>query len=165
VPCAKLLSPAEELDAPSPRTRRLAEARDIAALVELDRVCFGPQAWSLKLWREVVTRPEWTTEIIEANRQIVAASVLLPAAPVSWLASLAVHPSERRRGLARLLLRQALARARDASARSLSLEVDCVNRGAIQLYRREGFTILRRFREQGRWRQELVHRLGGRHGL
>lgn len=163
--CVGPLSPAEKLDTCSPRTRRLAEARDIAALAELDRTCFGQQAWSVKLWREVVTLPEWTTEVIEDDRQIVAASVLLAAAPVSWLTSLAVHPSARRHGLARLLLRQALARARDASARSLSLEVDCSNRAAIQLYRREGFTVLRRFREQGRWRQELIHRLGGRHGL
>jgi ribosomal-protein-alanine N-acetyltransferase len=164
VACAKLLSPAEELDTSPPRIRRQADTGDIAALVQLDRVCFGHQAWSLQLWREVVTLAEWTTEVIEDDRQIVAASVLLPAAPVSWLASLAVRPTSRRQGLARLLLRQALARARDASARWLSLEVDCVNRAAINLYRREGFAVLRRFREHGRWRQELVHRFGGRHG-
>jgi len=145
--------------------RREAGARDIAALVELDRVCFGRRAWSAQAWREVVTLPEWTTEVIEEDRQIIAASVLLPAAPVSWLASLAVYPGSRRRGLGRLLLRAAVARARDAHARWLSLEVDRVNEAAIELYRREGFGLLRRFRGEGRWRQELVHRLGGGRGL
>jgi ribosomal-protein-alanine N-acetyltransferase len=142
--------------------RRQAQAGDIEALVELDRVCFGRRAWSVRAWWEVVTFPEWTTVVLAGRGEVIATSVLLPAAPVSWLASLAVHPAWRRRGLARLLLHDALARARDASARWLSLEVDRVNRVAVQLYRKEDFGLLRRFREEGRWRQEMVRRLGGR---
>ena len=158
----KLLSPAEEPVTLPAVVRRQARVGDIEALVELDRVCFGRRAWSVRAWWEVVTLPEWTTVVLTGRGEVIATSVLLPAAPVSWLASLAVHPAWRRRGLARLLLHDALARARGASARWLSLEVDRVNRVAVQLYRKEDFGLLRRFREEGRWRQEMVRRLGGR---
>jgi ribosomal-protein-alanine N-acetyltransferase len=144
---------------------RQAGAGDLEALVDLDRLCFGRRAWSVRAWCEVVTLPEWTTVVLAEGQEIVAASVLLPAAPVSWLASVAVRPTRRRRGLGQALLRDALARARAASARWLSLEVDHVNRVAVELYLKEGFGLLRRFHEDGRWRQEMVRRLGGRRGV
>ena len=165
MPCTKTLSPAEEHDGPLPARPRPARSDEIAALVELDRLCFGRRAWSLKAWREVVLDPEWTTLVLGDGGEPIAASVILPASPVSWLASLAVHPCHRGAGLGRAMLRDAIARARDAAARWLSLEVDRVNRVAVALYRREGFTVLRRFREEGRWRQEMLRRLGGGRGV
>ena len=165
VACTKSLSPAERLDTSAPVGLRHARAGEIEALIELDRTCFGRRAWSVRAWWEVVTLPEWTTVVLAEGGQVIAASVLLPAAPVSWLASLAVHPASRRRGLGRALLHDAVARARTASARWLSLEVDRVNRIAVDLYRQEGFSVLRRFREEGRWRQEMVRRLGGGRGV
>lgn len=109
--------------------------------------------------------PEWTTVVVERDGAIAAASVLLLAGPRASLASLAVAPQWRRQGLGRALLRDAVARARAASFRWLSLEVDCANRGAAALYRREGFAPLRRFREDGCWRQEMIRRLGGARGV
>ncbi len=123
-------------------------------------MCFGRRAWSLGAWCEVVTDPEWTTVVVEFDGALAAASVLLLAAPVSWLASLAVAPAWRRRGLARSLVRDALGRARAASAGWVSLEVDRGHLAAVGLYREEGFGVLRRFREDGLWRQEMVRRLG-----
>jgi ribosomal-protein-alanine N-acetyltransferase len=165
MPCTRFLSPAENLDTPRPVVRREAHPDDLAALVELDRLCFARRAWSVKAWWEVVTLPEWTTVVLTLAGDVIAASVLLPAAPVCFLASLAVHPEHRRRGLGVMLLRDAITRARDASALWLSLEVDRANRGAVAMYRREGFGVLRRFREEGRSRQEMVRRLGGTSGV
>ncbi len=162
--CQAIRTPAGKIDSVATPARRHARATDLAALFELDRTCFGRRAWSLSAWREVVTFPEWTVIVVEEDAAVVAASVLLLAAPVSWLASLAVHPDRRLRGLGRALLRDALVRARAASARWLSLEVDRSHRAAVGLYRREGFGVLRRFREEGRWRQEMVRRLGGTRG-
>jgi ribosomal-protein-alanine N-acetyltransferase len=161
VACQEIRTPAEKVDSPSPTVGRLAGPGDLTALFELDRACFGRRAWSLRAWWEVVALPDWTAIVIEADDAISAASVLLVAAPVSWLVSLAVHPRWRRRGLGRALVRDAIARARAASARWLSLEVDRSHRAAVALYREEGFGLLRRFREEGRWRQEMVCRLGG----
>jgi ribosomal-protein-alanine N-acetyltransferase len=165
MPCTIFLSPAENLDTPERVGRREAHPDDLAALVALDRLCFARRAWSVEAWLEVVTLPEWTTVVLTLAREVIAASALLPAAPVSFLASLAVHPEHRRRGLGRVLLCDTLARARNASARWVALEVDLENRGAVAMYRREGFGVLRRFREDGRWRQEMVRRLGGTSGV
>lgn len=158
--CHEIRTSAGKVDRRRSPTTRLAEPADLAALYELDRLCFAHRAWSLRAWWEVVTFPEWTVVVLEIDGAIAAASVLLPAAPVSWLASLAVHPAWRRRGIGRSLLRDAVERGRAASARWLSLEVDRSHRPAISLYTQEGFRVLRRFREDGRWRQEMLRRLG-----
>ena len=163
--CTRFVSPAEGAVTSPPTVCRQAASADLQALIELDRLCFGRRAWSVPAWCEVVTLPEWTTVVLAEGQEIAAVSVLLPAAPVSWLASVAVRPSHRRRGLGRALLRDAVARARAASARWLSLEVDRANRVAVDLYLREGFGPLRRFREDGRWRQEMVRRLGSRRAV
>ena len=107
-----------------------------------------------------MTDPGWTTLVAGEGGTIVAAMVLLLDRPVSSLASIAVHPGFRRRGLGRALLCEAERRARTAGALGLSLEVDRSNRSAVLLYRREGFGVLRRFREDGRWRLEMLRRLG-----
>jgi [ribosomal protein S18]-alanine N-acetyltransferase len=163
--CQAIHTSAGKLDTPGPVATRCAGPSDLPALFELDRVCFRRRAWSLRAWGEVVTVPNWTTTVVEVDGILAAASVLLSAAPVSCLASLAVDPAWRRRGLARHLVRDALDRTRAASASWLSLEVDCSHAAAVTLYRQEGFGVLRRFREDGRWRQEMVRRLGGRRGV
>jgi ribosomal protein S18 acetylase RimI-like enzyme len=102
--------------------------------------------------------------VITHEDAIVAASVLIRGRPTSALASLAVAPSYRQRGLGRWLVADAIARSRRADAAWLSLEVDCSNAGAVRLYRRQGFGTLRRFCEEGVRRLELVRRLGGARG-
>ena len=113
---------------------------------------------------EVVCDPGWTTLVARRGRTIDGALVLLAWPPEAALASVAVHPARRTRGLGTALVREALLRARAAGARWLTLEVDADNLAAVRLYRREGFGLLRRFTEQGRPRLEMARRLGGRHG-
>ena len=139
---------------------RLAQASEVAALAELDRACFGRRAWPLQTWWEAVTEPGWTTVVLAAGPAILGVSVLLLWPPEASLASIAVHPAERRRGLGRCLLRDAIARAGAAHARWLTLEVDQVNAPAIRLYRSDRFATARHFREDGRWRLEMHRRLG-----
>lgn len=165
VACQNFLTPADEPGTRTAAAGRRARPSDLAALVELDRVCFGRRAWSARAWREAVTAPEWATVVIERDGAIAAASVLILDAPRACLASIAVAPEWRRRGLGDALMRDAIAHARAASARWLSLEVDRANRSAIELYRREGFAVSRRFWEDGRWRQEMLRRLGGARGV
>jgi len=141
-----------------------ARSEDLGALVELDRICFGRRAWPPMAWAETVTEPTWTTLVVRAGGLPIAAAVLLPFAPVAHLASIGVHPAQRDRGIGTALLREACHRARQAGARFLALEVDLANRAARRLYRREGFGLVRRFREDGRWRVEMQRRLGGGDG-
>lgn len=136
-----------------------ARAGDVLALIALDRVCFGRRAWPPSAWAEVVSDPEWTTVVVRDRGEPVAAAVLVLWAPGAHLASIGVHPSHRDRGLGTALLRDAVARARLSHAHFLSLEVDRANRAALRLYRREGFGLVRRFREDGRWRITMHRRL------
>lgn len=138
--------------------------RDLAALVTLDRTCFGARAWAQSQWRELLIGPGWRITLIRQGERLVAACVMLPAAPRAHLASLAVVPEWRRRGVGRLLLADAVSGACAAGARWLLLEVDADNSDALRLYRNDGFVVARRFREDGRTRFEMVRRLGTRRG-
>ncbi len=56
--------------------------------------------------------------------------------------NIAVHPHHRRRHLARLLLRAAVAEARDAGAETVALETRRSNDAAQKLYLTEGFSLV-----------------------
>jgi ribosomal-protein-alanine N-acetyltransferase len=159
-PCQTPLSP-DGGAAGTPARVEAAHPRELAALIELDRACFGRRAWPPAGWIEAVTEPGWSTLVVRVGGDPVAAMVVLPLTPVAHLASIAVHPARRGRGIGTVLLREALVRARAAGARFVALEVDRANRGALRLYRREGFGVVRRFREDGRWRLGMHRRLGG----
>ncbi len=67
---------------------------------------------------------------------------------VSWLivdelhiATIATHPTHRRRGIGSLLLREALKDAQSAGARRAFLEVRAGNEDAQAMYRKFGFGI------------------------
>jgi GNAT superfamily N-acetyltransferase len=65
-----------------------------------------------------------------------------------WLDELYVVPSARRRGVGAALLHEVRTDALERGARSLELEVDAEHARAENLYRRSGFTRLRRTRWQ-----------------
>lgn len=158
-PCQGVFTAGKTADGP-PAVIEPARIGDLAALIELDRVCFARRAWSPGAWAEVVTQPEWTTLVIRVAGALAGAEVLLLWTPAAHLASVGIHPDYRNRGLGTSLLRDALRRAREARARFLTLEVDRANAAARRLYAREGFGLVRRFREDGRWRVEMQRRLG-----
>ncbi|MGE5235976.1 MAG: N-acetyltransferase family protein [Acidobacteriota bacterium] len=158
--CKRNLAGVGDVDTPPGISLRTALGHDFHPLVGLDRECFGTRAWSAAEWWEAVVEPGWTTLVAERQGALIAAVVLLLWPPVASLASIAVHPAHRHRGLGRFLLRDALARARAAHTRWLTLEVDVSNHAAIRLYTDEGFGLVRRFREAGRRRLEMAHRLG-----
>jgi ribosomal protein S18 acetylase RimI-like enzyme len=61
-------------------------------------------------------------------------------AHVMQVQGLAVHPSARRRGIAAMLLTEAMQRLRERETRKLTLRVLSTNTAAIALYERLGFT-------------------------
>lgn len=162
--CKDLFTPRRGVDTPPVESLRAARSEDLPALVEFDRRCFGPRAWSRGAWRQAVVDPEFVTLLAIDERELAGALVTLPRRPVASLASIAVAPHHRHRGLGRRLVRAALGLARAAGSRWLALEVDADNAAAVRLYRREGFGLWRRFREDGRGRLEMARRVGGRRG-
>jgi ribosomal protein S18 acetylase RimI-like enzyme len=160
VACKELLTAGKQLHGLQAPVVRPARAADLAPLVALDRECFGRRAWPVRGWWEVVTEPGWTTLVLAGGDELLGAMVLLLGVPVTSLASLAISPRFRNCGLGTEMLRQAVSLAQQARARFLTLEVDAANRAARRLYTRERFGLVRRFREDGRWRVEMHRRLG-----
>jgi len=56
---------------------------------------------------------------------------------------IAVHPDDRGRGIATMLIEAAIEKFREMDIREVELDVDIVKRGAIQLYEKVGFRIVR----------------------
>ena len=56
---------------------------------------------------------------------------------------IAVHPDDRSRGIATMLIEAAIETFREMDIREVDLDVDIVKRGAIQLYEKVGFRIAR----------------------
>lgn len=78
----------------------------------------------------------------------------------AWtIAGLGVATEQRRRGIGRLLVRAALARAASASATSVWLKVLSSNEPAVRLYESCGFEEMARYRERFSLDRRLVDEL------
>ncbi len=132
---------------------------DLAELVGLDRLCFGERSWPARAWWEVLHEPGWHPRVIRTRQVIIGATVLLPEQPVTSLASIAVHPAWRQRGLGWALLDDAIRLARGAGARWLALNVDREQAVAVRMYRKRGFGASLRTVEDGIPRLEMLRRL------
>lgn len=145
-----------DIDSLEVRPARVGEADELA---RFDLLCFGEQAWPVEEWRDAVREAGFRTWVVCRSGELLACWVLLLDRPVTYIASLAVDPNWRGRGLGRALMVAAVAQARRAHSRWLELDVDVDNRPARALYARFGFAPLARFREDGRARLTMVRRL------
>ena len=144
---------------------RPARADDLPALVALDEVCFGSDAWSAGAWADEFERlPEDRVILVADEGAVVGYAVLLVppvAEDVVEVLRIAVTPAERRTGIGGQLMTIALDRC---AGRTVLLEVASGNQSAQALYAGFGFEELSR--RQGyygggedavimRWREEL----------
>ena len=126
--------------------RRMRHA-DLPRVMEIERAAFA-HPWSDELLARELSH-DWSTVRLATearprpgggDEEAVLGFVIF------WLVhdelhvlNVAVAPEERRRGLARALMRQAEERARDHGARIATLEVRRSNAAAIELYRSMGY--------------------------
>ncbi|MET7277550.1 GNAT family N-acetyltransferase [Kribbella sp. NPDC005582] len=126
---------------------RPAVIEDLPAIVELDEVCFGAEAWSATAWQGEFDRLAEDRVILVADEGTVAGYVVLLVPPVEVdvveLLRIAVAPAERRTGIGGQLMKAALARC---AGRTVLLEVAASNDSAIGLYGGFGFDEISRRR-------------------
>jgi ribosomal-protein-alanine acetyltransferase len=125
-------------------TLRPAGAGDVAAVVELERLLFGPDAWNEAQVCEELTgerRQAWVV-----GDPVAGYAVTLAAGDVVDLQRIAVHPDHQRQGLARLLLDAAVAAATAARVDRMLLEVSAANGAALAFYAAAGFVEIDRRR-------------------
>ena len=112
---------------------------DLKLLATLSESCFGASHWDRQALADILAMPGAFGNMVVFEGTPAGFLLARVAADECEILSLGVHPSFRRRGLARRLLGETLARAALAGGRSVFLEVGEDNDGARQLYLSEGF--------------------------
>ena len=131
---------------------RPAVAGDVPALLALEAGLFGPDAWSEASLRDELEGPFRRAVVLVAAEEVLGYAVTLLAGDVVDLQRIAVRPDRQRRGLAGLLLADALAAARAGGAERMLLEVSAANEAAVAFYAAQGFTridVRRRYYRDG----------------
>ncbi len=123
--------------------RRMQEM-DLDAVHAIDQLSFSAP-WSRRSYEnELNDRRLSRSWVAVLGGSIIGAIVAWLLVDELHIVALSVHPQHRRRGVARSLLRTALAEARQRGAVSAALEVRAGNRPAQELYRDFGFKIVGR---------------------
>ena len=133
--------------APEISIRRM-DAADIPGVYALDVLSFS-LPWTERSFRYEVTgnanARNWVAELPqEGTGRLVGMLVLWFFLDEAHIATLAVHPDFRRRGIARKLLQTALSAAYNEGARRSLLEVRVGNLAALNMYKEFGFEIVGR---------------------
>jgi ribosomal-protein-alanine N-acetyltransferase len=125
---------------------RAAGAGDVDAVVHLEAATQGEDAWSEALVRDGVTGGLPTIGYLVAEQDGVVAgyAVASYAGDIAELQRIGVDVTARRRGIATALLGEVIARAPEAGADRLLLEVRADNAGAVAFYASQGFVEIDR---------------------
>jgi GNAT superfamily N-acetyltransferase len=124
-------------------TTRRGRRRDRDAVLEVDHLAFSP------FWRfdraglddARNATPVSRFRVAADGRTLVGYAVTGRAGPISYLQRLAVHPDAQRRGVATMLVGDALHWALRRGARSMLVNTQEQNRPAVALYERLGFVL------------------------
>jgi ribosomal-protein-alanine N-acetyltransferase len=119
---------------------------DVAAVVDLEAECLGPDAWSEGLVREGIRRllPTVSYLVAEHEGELVGYVVTSAAGDIAELQRIAVAAGHRRRGIAGELLAAAVVAASATAADRMLLEVRTDNRPALAFYAGHGFVEIDR---------------------
>ena len=114
-------------------------ADHVAAVAELEKICFGTEAWSEKSVASELTN-QLSLWLVALEEDIVTGYVgSQTVMDETDMMNVAVHPDHRRKGIAEALV-EALAEAlKEKGSHCLTLEVRASNAPAIGLYEKLGF--------------------------
>ena len=115
-----------------------ASFRDLNALRKLERICFEKDAWPLFDLIAVLTFPDVVRlKAVEDERMVgFVAGDPRPSQGFSWIATIAVLPEYRGRGIGRALLQACEEQLRTPRVK---LSVRASNQAAINLYEQQGY--------------------------
>jgi ribosomal protein S18 acetylase RimI-like enzyme len=118
-----------------------ATLRDLNALRKLEHICFEKDSWPLFDLIAVLTFPDVVRlKAVEDDKMVgFIAGDPRPSQGFSWIATIAVLPDYRRKGIGRALLNACEAQLRTPRLR---LSVRATNQSAITLYEQEGYRTM-----------------------
>lgn len=113
-------------------------AEHVRQLARLDKLCFG-EPWSEKLFGELITNPLAVYRIAFCGEKLVGYAGMYHVGNVCDIMNIAVHPDNRRCGIANKLMQCLLSYAKENNVESLALEVRLGNTPAREFYEKLGF--------------------------
>ena len=115
-----------------------ASIRDLNALRKMERICFEKDSWPLFDLIAVLSFPDVVRlKAMEDHKMVgFVAGDPRPSQGFSWIATIAVLPGYRQRGIGRALL---LACEAQLKTPRVKLSVRASNQSAIKLYEQEGY--------------------------
>ena len=109
------------------------------SIIAIERASFGADAYPESLFRLYSADPRSLFLVAETGGHIKGYVIARRDRWGAEIVSLAVHPSSRKRGIGRALLKAAVGRMRRRHAHSIRLMVHVKNTGASLFYRGLGF--------------------------
>ena len=126
--------------------------RHMQRLLRIERASFGAEAWPRQYFVEMYRDCRDFFVVAKVRGRIAGYAVACTEKRNAEIASLAVHPDYRRRGVGDALMRRMLRELRTAGVRRVELMVRTGNTAGARLYRLLGFRrvrMLRRYYEDG----------------
>ena len=117
---------------------------DVAAMYGLDCLCFEePFRFDLRTMRRLATQPE-SMVVIDENNGEMRAFVIVEVSrrreiACGYIATIDVHPGNRREGLAQSLMVEVDRRGREIGLEQISLHVFAGNHAAVAFYENSGY--------------------------
>ena len=118
-------------------------AADLPIVAELDQLIFS-QPWPPAAFEAELVNSNARCWVTEVEARVVAAIVLWRVLDEAHIATIAVHPDFRRRGIGKALLKASMDAAYAEGARIYHLEVRAGNLAAQEMYAGFGYEIVGR---------------------
>lgn len=116
--------------------------RDLEAITEIESSSY-PFPWTRGIFQDCL-RVGYRCHVLEIANEVAGYGIVSHALDEAHLLNLCIHPDQRRKGLANLLLDHVVRESRIAAADRLFLEVRPSNKAAVKLYRHRGFQTIGR---------------------
>ncbi len=128
---------------------------DLDALLPFEAEMFGPEAWTRRSYQDELADTELRYYVVATDQAstVLGSAGLLTIADTAQIMTVGVLPAARRQGIARLLVADLVAHARQRQASEVLLEVRVDNDAAVKLYETAGFErmgVRRGYYDRGR---------------
>ncbi len=120
---------------------RIARVADLPALMRIEEQCFGAERFSSETVKAFVVRNDAFVVIAEEDQNAVGSAMCMLSLGEGRIASVAVLPDHRNKGIGRMLLSRCEKVFMRHGLNRFSLEVDVQNDPAIALYTSKGYEI------------------------
>ncbi len=120
-----------------------ANNQDIPALLVLEQLCFDTDQLVARNFRYLINRESVEFIVVKNQGKLIGSGVVLyrRGSKQCRLYSLAVHPKNRRHGVAGKLINQLFRKAKQRGCTNMVLEVRVNNKHAIKFYERRNFEV------------------------